>query len=44
MTASSPLAGVASGLDMSFYVVERLHGRAAADDTAHYIEYRRMEV
>jgi len=35
-------AGVASGIDMSFYVVEQLHGRAVADETAHYIEYRRV--
>lgn len=34
-------AGVASGIDMAFYVLERLHGRAVADETAHYIEYRR---
>lgn len=34
-------AGVASGIDMAFYVVERLHGKAVADETAHYIEYRR---
>jgi transcriptional regulator GlxA family with amidase domain len=34
-------AGVASGIDMAFYVVERLFGRAVADETAHYIEYRR---
>jgi transcriptional regulator GlxA family with amidase domain len=34
-------AGVASGIDMSFYVVERLHGREVADETAKYIEYRR---
>ena len=34
-------AGVASGIDMAFYVVERLHGAAVADETAHYIEYRR---
>lgn len=34
-------AGVASGIDMSFYVVEQLHGRAVADDTAKYIEHRR---
>lgn len=36
-------AGVASGIDMSFYVVEQLHGRAVADETAHYMEYRRVE-
>ncbi len=34
-------AGVASGMDMAFHVVERLCGRAVADETAHYIEYRR---
>lgn len=34
-------AGVASGIDMAFYVVERLCGAAVADETAHYIEYRR---
>jgi transcriptional regulator GlxA family with amidase domain len=37
-------AGVASGIDMAFYVVERLHGKAVADETAHYIEYRREPV
>ncbi len=36
-------AGVASGIDMAFYVVETLHGRAVADDTARHIEYRRVE-
>ena len=36
-------AGVASGIDMSFYVVEQLHGRAVADETAKYMEYRRVE-
>ena len=35
-------AGVASGMDMAFYVVERLHGKAVADETARYIEYRRI--
>jgi transcriptional regulator GlxA family with amidase domain len=34
-------AGVAAGIDMAFRVVERLHGKAVADETAHYIEYRR---
>lgn len=34
-------AGVASGIDMAFYVVEQLFGAAVADETAHYIEYRR---
>jgi transcriptional regulator GlxA family with amidase domain len=37
-------AGVASGIDMAFYVVERLHGKVVADETAHYIEYRREGV
>lgn len=35
-------AGVASGMDMSFHVVEQLWGKAVADETAHYIEYRRV--
>jgi transcriptional regulator GlxA family with amidase domain len=34
-------AGVASGIDMSFAVVEKLCGKAVADETAKYIEYRR---
>lgn len=34
-------AGVASGIDMAFYVVERLCGREVAEETAKYIEYRR---
>ena len=35
-------AGVASGIDLAFHVVERLHGRDVADETARYIEYRRL--
>lgn len=35
-------AGVASGIDMAFYVVETLCGREIADETARYIEYRRV--
>ena len=34
-------AGISAGIDMSLAVVERLHGKAVADDTAHYREYRR---
>ena len=34
-------AGVAAGIDMAFYVVETLFGRGVADETAHYIEFRR---
>ncbi len=37
-------AGVASGIDMAFHVVETLFGKAVADETAHYIEYRREGV
>lgn len=35
-------AGVASGMDMAFYVVESLFGKEVADETAKYIEYRRV--
>jgi len=34
-------AGVASGIDMAFYLVESLFGKEVADETAKYIEYRR---
>ncbi len=34
-------AGVASGMDMAFHVVETLFGRSVADETARYLEYRR---
>jgi len=34
-------AGVAAGIDMAFAVVEKLCGRAVADETAKYIEYPR---
>lgn len=34
-------AGVASGIDMAFHLVESLCGREVADETARYIEYRR---
>jgi len=34
-------AGVASGMDLAFHVVETLFGRDVADETARYIEYRR---
>ncbi|HJZ76302.1 MAG TPA: DJ-1/PfpI family protein [Vicinamibacterales bacterium] len=32
-------AGVSAGIDMSFAVVEQLHGAEVARETAHYIEY-----
>jgi transcriptional regulator GlxA family with amidase domain len=34
-------AGVASGIDMAFYIVESLFGAEVANETAHYIEYHR---
>jgi len=34
-------AGVAAGIDMALDIVERLHGRAVADETARYIEFQR---
>jgi transcriptional regulator GlxA family with amidase domain len=34
-------AGVSAGMDMAFHLVEALCGREVADETAHYIEYRR---
>lgn len=34
-------AGVSAGIDMAFYLVEKFCGRAVAEETAHYIEYRR---
>lgn len=34
-------AGVSAGIDMSLSVVEKLFGREVADETAHYIEFRR---
>ena len=33
--------GVSAGIDMALYVVEILWGREVADETAHYMEYRR---
>lgn len=35
-------AGVSAGIDMAFDLVEMLHGREVADETAHYIEYPRQ--
>jgi len=33
-------AGISAGIDMSLHVVERLLGRAVAESTARYMEYR----
>jgi transcriptional regulator GlxA family with amidase domain len=35
-------AGVAAGIDLAFDIVEEICGREVADETAHYIEYRRQ--
>jgi len=35
-------AGVADGIDMALAVVESLHGKAAADETAKYMEFTRQ--
>jgi transcriptional regulator GlxA family with amidase domain len=34
-------AGISAGIDMALSIVERLHGKAIADDTAFYMEYTR---
>jgi transcriptional regulator GlxA family with amidase domain len=34
-------AGVSAGIDMALAVVEAMHGREVADDTARYMEYDR---
>ena len=36
-------AGISSGIDMAFHVVEALLGGNVAEDTAHYMEYRRLD-
>jgi transcriptional regulator GlxA family with amidase domain len=36
-------AGVSAGIDMAFAVVEALHGRAVADETARYMDYPRRD-
>lgn len=34
-------AGMATGIDLAFHVVETIYGRTVADETARYLEYRR---
>jgi transcriptional regulator GlxA family with amidase domain len=34
-------AGVAAGIDMALTVVQSIHGKAVADETAKYIEFPR---
>jgi len=36
-------AGVAAGIDMALAVVEAMHGRAIADETARYMDYPRRD-
>lgn len=36
-------AGVSAGIDMAFAVVEAMHGRAVADETARYMDYPRHD-
>lgn len=35
-------AGVSAGIDMALALVESMHGRAVADETARYMDYRRL--
>ncbi|MFT3916190.1 MAG: DJ-1/PfpI family protein [Anaeromyxobacteraceae bacterium] len=35
-------AGVSAGIDMAFRIVERVCGKEVAEETARYIEYRRV--
>ncbi len=36
-------AGVSAGIDMAFTVVEAMHGRGVADETARYMDYVRHD-
>lgn len=36
-------AGVSAGIDMAFAIVEAMHGRAVADETARYMDYARQD-
>ena len=35
-------AGISAGIDLSFHVVETLHGKDIADQTAKYMEYEKL--
>lgn len=35
-------AGVSAGIDMALALVESMHGRAVANETARYMDYRRL--
>lgn len=45
VVGSGPItsAGISAGIDMALSVVEKLHGKAVADETAHYMEFARRE-
>ncbi len=34
--------GISAGIDMAFFLVEKICGKAVADETARYMEYRRV--
>lgn len=36
-------AGISAGIDLSLHIVAKLHGKAAADKTAKYMEYKSSE-
>ena len=35
--------GISAGIDLSFYIVEKLFGKSIADKTANYMEYDRLK-
>ena len=35
--------GISAGIDLSFHLVEKLHGKQVAEKTAKYMEYHRMK-
>jgi transcriptional regulator GlxA family with amidase domain len=43
VTGTGPItsAGISAGINMSLLVVEKLHGKEVADETAHYMEFTR---
>jgi len=43
VAGSGPItsAGISAGIDMALSVVETLHGKEVADETAHYMEFAR---
>ena len=43
VTGTGPItsAGISAGINMSLLVVEKLHGKDVADETAHYMEFTR---